>query len=180
MTQADLQEAVKAILMLRAEMTQREARMSAALDRRVESLQDEVQRFRGDIETLVESAGTRIADEARGVLVPLAQEYDGTVALASARVRMAGRSIWLWFGALAATMVLVLVTAWAVLGYHRRELAAIDAELRRYEQAVPVVQAFYASDAVICGGRVCVNVDPDGPPAGEGRQYRPAKARPSR
>lgn len=180
MTQADLQEAVKAILMLRAEMSQREARISATLDRRVQCLQDEVERFRGDIETLVGSAGTRIAEEARGVLLPLATEYDSALALASARVRTVGRSIWLWFGALAATVVLVLVTAWAVLGYHRRELAAIEAELRRYEQAALVVQAFYASDAVICGGRVCVNVDPDGQRAGEAGQYKPAKERLSR
>ncbi|MGY1457154.1 MULTISPECIES: hypothetical protein [unclassified Luteimonas] len=177
MTQADLQEAVKAILMLRSEMTQREARMSAALDRHIQALQQEARDFRSDIEGLVGGAGNRITEEAKGALGPLVAGYDGAVSATSARLRGAGQMIWLWFGALAATLLLVLVTAWAVLGYHRRELAGIEAELRRYEQAVPVVQAFYASDAVICGGRVCVNVDPDGQPAGEGRQYKPARAR---
>lgn len=65
-----------------------------------------------------------------------------------------------------------------VLGYYHRELAAIKDELQRYENAVPVVQAFYASDAVLCGGRVCTNVDPNAPRQGDKRHYSQAKPRP--
>nr|WP_245979226.1 hypothetical protein [Lysobacter pythonis] len=72
---------------------------------------------------------------------------------------------------------MVLLTSWAVLGHYRRELAVTQAELRRHENAIPVLQAFQASDAVICGGRLCVN--PDVQRMGDKRQYRQAKPRPA-
>ncbi|MEA5174738.1 hypothetical protein VB151_14160, partial [Xanthomonas fragariae] len=74
----------------------------------------------------------------------------------------------------------VLLVGWAVLGYYRRELAATKDELQRYENAVPVVQAFYASDAIVCADRICVNVDPTGLRQGDERQYRQAKPREQR
>ncbi|KAF1723970.1 hypothetical protein CSC78_14200 [Pseudoxanthomonas japonensis] len=73
---------------------------------------------------------------------------------------------------------MVLVVGWTVLGYYRRELAATKEELQRYEDAVPVVQAFYASDAVICGGVICTNGDPGGSRVGDRGQYRAARPRP--
>ena len=39
---------------------------------------------------------------------------------------------------------------------------------------------FYASDAVMCGGRICANADPNGQRLGDKRQYRQAKPRPAR
>ena len=72
---------------------------------------------------------------------------------------------------------LVLWMAWTVLGYYRRELAATKDELQRYEDAVPVVQAFYASDAVICGGVICTHADPGGMRVGDKGQYRAARPR---
>ncbi|AOL21727.1 hypothetical protein BGK55_15150 [Xanthomonas citri pv. malvacearum] len=83
----------------------------------------------------------------------------------------------MWFAAAGAILLLVLLVGWTVLGYYRRELAAVKDELGRYENAIPVLQAYYASDAAICGGRVCVNVDPNGQRAGDKRQYRQAKPR---
>ena len=44
-----------------------------------------------------------------------------------------------------------------------------------YENAVPIVQVFYASDAVICGGRICSNIAPNGQRAGDKKQYRQAQ-----
>ena len=179
-TPPDLQDAVKAILVLRAEMTQREARVSSALEGHVQALQHEARQFRAGLKGLVEGAGLRISQDAREALVPVAAEYDRTVSATSARLQAVDRTIRLWFGMVAVALCLVAMAAWLVLGHYRRELAAVQAELGRYEHAVPVVQAFYASDAVLCGGRVCVNIDPDGPHAGEGGQYRPARPRPSR
>ncbi|MBD9469793.1 hypothetical protein IB230_12125 [Pseudoxanthomonas sp. PXM01] len=72
---------------------------------------------------------------------------------------------------------MVLLVGWALLGYYRRELTTTKEELQRYEDAVPVVQAFYASDAVICGGVICINGDPSGARAGDKGQYRAAKPR---
>ena len=84
----------------------------------------------------------------------------------------------MWFAAAAAILLLVLLVGWAVLGYYRRELADVKEQLERYDNAIPVLQAYYASDAVICGNRVCTNVDPNGQRAGDKRQYRQAKPRP--
>ncbi|TDK20364.1 hypothetical protein E2F46_16090 [Luteimonas aestuarii] len=84
----------------------------------------------------------------------------------------------MWFGAAATTLLLTLLVAWAVLGYYRRELASAQDALQRYEDAIPVVQAFHASDAVICGGRICTNADPAGQQAGDRQQYRQARPRP--
>ncbi|QBG86809.1 hypothetical protein EYC54_02325 [Xanthomonas oryzae] len=84
----------------------------------------------------------------------------------------------MWFAAAAAILLLVLFVGWAVLGYFRRELSTVKKELQRYENAMRVLQAYSASDAVICDGRVCVNVDPNGQRTGDKHQYRQAKPRP--
>ena len=85
--------------------------------------------------------------------------------------------VWLWFGAAASLLFLTLLVAWLLLGYYRRALAAAKNELQRYENAVPIVQAFYASDAVICDGRICTNVDPNAQRVGDKKQYKQARAR---
>ena len=56
---------------------------------------------------------------------------------------------------------MALLVGWAVLGSYRRELAAATDALGRYAYAIPVLKAYYASDASICGERLCVNVDPN-------------------
>ncbi|RMH94564.1 hypothetical protein EBB59_01720 [Lysobacter pythonis] len=84
----------------------------------------------------------------------------------------------MWFAAAGTILLLVLLVGWAVLGYYHRELSAAKEELQRYENAIPILQAYYASDAVICGGRVCTNTDPNGQRTGDKRQYRQAKPRP--
>lgn len=66
-----------------------------------------------------------------------------------------------------------------VLGYFKRELGTVQHELQRYEDAVPVLQAFYASDALVCGNRICVNIDPTGQSVGDGKQYAPVRPRPA-
>jgi len=128
-------------------------------------------------------AGTRIAKEAKEAVTPVtpvAAEYDRAVSATSAHLREASRTVWLWFGIAGATLLLVLLVGWAVLGYYRRELAAAKDELQRYGNAMPVVRAFYASDAVLCGDRICVNIDPNCQKQGDDRQYRQAKPRPQR
>ena len=48
----------------------------------------------------------------------------------------------------------------------------------RYEDAIPVLEAYYASDVVICGDRVCANIDPKGQRTGDKRQYVQVQPRP--
>jgi len=173
-------DAIKALMMLRAEMVQREVRMSAAINEQVQALRQEVGQFRRDVAAVVDGAGVRIAQDAREAVFPVATEYGQAVSVTTAQLRGAGRTVWMWLGATVTILVLVLFVVWAILGYYRRELAATKDELQRYEDAVPVVQAFYASDAMICGGVICTNVDPDGSRVGDKGQYRAAKQRPSR
>lgn len=174
------QDAVKALLILRTEMAQREARMSASFNEQVHSLRQEVTQFRRDVAGIVNGAGAQIAHDAREAVTPVAAEYDRAISTSSARLQGASRTVWLWFGAGCSILLLVLLVCWAVLGYYRRELAAAQETLDRYEDAIPVVQAYVASDAVLCGERICVNVDPNGQRTGDQRQYREAKPRPPR
>lgn len=170
-------EAIKALMTLRAEMVQREARMSATINEHVQSLRQEAGQFRRDLLAIVEGAGTRIAQDAREAVSPVAAEYSHAVFATSAQLRRVYGVVWLWFVAIGTTLLLVLLVAWMVLGYYRRELSAAKEELQRYEDAIPVVQAFYASDAVICGGVICTHADPGGMRAGDKGQYRAARAR---
>jgi len=171
-------DAIKALMVLRAEMVQREARMSAAINEQVQSLRQEVGQFRRDVAGIVDSASARIAHEAHDAVSPVTAEYGAAVAGASAQIRGAGRMVWMWLISVGTVLVMALFAAWTVLGYYRRELASTKEELQRYEDAVPVVQAFYASDAVICGGVICAHADPAGARVGEKGQYRAAKPRP--
>lgn len=175
---AALENAAKATLALLSELSQREARRDASLDRQIESLRQEVSQFRRDVASLVEGAGARIAGDARHALSPAVVEYDRAVASTAQRLKQTGSLAWMWLGGATMLLGLVLVAGWAVLGHYRRELAAVQDELERYEDAAPVVRAFYASDAVVCGGRICSNEDPQGQRAGEKGQYRQAKPRP--
>ncbi|HEY1036306.1 MAG TPA: hypothetical protein VGE09_15125 [Pseudoxanthomonas sp.] len=170
-------EAIKALMTLRAEMVQREARMSATINEHVQSLRQEAGQFRRDVLAIVEGAGTRIAQDAREAVSPVAAEYAHAVSATSAQLRGVGKTVWLWFAAIGTTLLLVVLVAWMVLGYYRRELSTAKEELQRYEDAIPVVQAFYASDAVLCGGVICTHAEPGGMRAGDKGQYRAARAR---
>lgn len=176
----EAENAIKAILMLRAEMAQREASMSASFTQQIQALQQQVGQFRQDVAGIVRGAGAQIATEAKDAVSPVAREYDRAVSATSARLQGASKTVWMWFATAASILLLVLLVGWAVLGYYRRELATIKEELVRYEEAIPVLQAYYASDVVICGDRVCANIDADGQRTGDKRQYVRAKPRPPR
>ncbi|WP_313318551.1 hypothetical protein [Stenotrophomonas sp.] len=175
---ASTADAVKALLMLRSEMVQREARMSAAFDERMQALAQQVTQVRSDIAGLVGGASAQIAREAKDAVSPVATEYGRAVSATSAHLQGANRMVWLWLGAAASILLLVLLVGWAVLGYYRRELSQAKDELARYENAVPVMQAFAASDAIICDGRICINPDSAAKSQADNRQYRVAKPRP--
>ena len=168
--------AAQALMMLHAELTQREARMSASFNEQIQALRKEVQQFRRDIAGIVEGASAQIAREAKEAVSPVAQEYDRAVSATSSQLRSANKTVWGWFGAAALIVLLAIAVVWAIAGYYRRELVRIQDELARYESAIAVTQAFYASDATLCGGRLCVNVDPNAR-TGDKRQYQQAKPR---
>lgn len=173
-----LQNTLKLQSALMAKFEQREMRMQAAFDQRMQALQSEVAQVHRRVDGIVGGASSQIAREAKDAVTPVAAQYDRAVSATSAQLQKANKTVWMWFGAAGAILLLVLLVGWAMLGYYRRELIALKDELQRYEDAIPVLQAYSASDAVICGGRICSNDDPNGQRVGDKRQYRQAKPRP--
>ena len=171
-------DAVKALLLLRSELVQREARMGAAFDARMQAIGQEVSQVRTEILGLVDGAGARIAREARDAVSPVASEYGRAVSATSAHLQGASRLVGLWLGATGIALLLALLVGWAVLGYYRRELAQTRADLARHENALPVMQAFAASDAFVCNGRICIRPDPAITLSGKRKHYRSARTRP--
>ena len=177
---ASLQNTVKLQAGLLAKFEQRDAQLNAAVHQRMAAMQSEVQQLQRRVEGIVSGASSHIAEQAKVAVAPATAEVDRATAAFARQLQGAGRTLWTWYAGLAVLALLLATVAWAVLGYYRRELRTVKDELGRYENAIPVLQAYYASDVAICGGRVCVNVDPDGQRAGDRQQYRQARPRPNR
>ena len=177
---ASLQNTVKLQAGVLAKFEQRDAQLNAAVHQRMAAMQSEVQQLQRRVEGIVSGASSHIAEQAKVAVAPATAEVDRATAAFARQLQGAGRTLWTWYAGLAVLALLLAAVAWAVLGYYRRELRTVKDELGRYENAIPVLQAYYASDVAICGGRVCVNVDPDGQRAGDRQQYRQARPRPNR
>lgn len=175
---SSLQSTLKLQSTLLVRFEDRETEMRLAFEQRMQALQSEIALAQRRIDAVVGQACTRIAENADEVLRPMAVKHDQVAVDFAARMSSAGRMVWTWFGASAAIVLLVLLVMWLMLSHYRGELAVTKEELHRYEDALPVLRAFYASDAVICGERICSNADPDGQRVGERLQYRQAMSRP--
>lgn len=174
---SSLQNTLKLQSALMARFEQREMNMQAAFDQRMNALHSGVLQVNHRVDDIVGGAANRISQEAKHALAPLAAQYGRDVSTTSAQLQKANRTVWTWFLAAGSLLLLILLVGWSVLGYYRRELAAARDELGRYENAIPVLQAYSVSDAAICGDRICVNVDPGGQRQGNKGQYRQAKPR---
>lgn len=175
---SSLQDTLKLQSALMAKFGEREIRMQASFDQRMQALQSEVSQVHHRVDGIVGGASSQIAREAKNAVAPVAAQYGRDVSITSAQLQKANRTVWTWFCTSGSILLLVLLVGWAVLGYYRRELAVAKDELGRYEDAIPVLQAYYASDASICGDRICVNVDPNAKRQGNKSQYRQARPRP--
>lgn len=173
-----MKDVTRLLSALVAKFEQRETRMQAAIDQKLQTLQNEVAQLDQRVNNIVSGARARITEEARAAFAPMADEYNRAVSATTLQLRGASKTVWAWYSGIAALAVLILLVGWAVLAYYRRELAAAQEELQRYENAVPIVQAFVASDAIVCDGRICISADPDERPQGDQRQYRRARPRP--
>lgn len=177
--EAALTEAAKAILLMIATMEQREQRMHQTVDKEVLSLREEMNKVRSEVSALVRGASAQIAGEAKQAIAPVAASYDHAVT-ATTQLRSASKTVWLWFASGAALLLLSCVVSWAVVSLYRHELTDVKEQLQSYKSAATTLQAFYASDAVVCGDRLCVNVDPNGQRFGDKHQYHQARPRPQR
>lgn len=175
---SSLQDTLKLQAALMAKSEEREAHLQASFDQRMRTLNSEVAQVHHKIDDIVAGASARIAQETKDAMALVAVRYSRDVSVTSAHLRKASRTIWAWFCAAGLILLLVLLAGWAVLGYYRRELATAKDELGRYEDAIPVLKAYYASDASICGERICVNVAPNDQRQGNKKQYSRARPRP--
>lgn len=170
-------EIAKVLLALRTDISGHARKVQAMLEHDVQARAHSEQRFRNDVLRITGQAAERIASEASGALKPRLEEHSHALAVLRVQVERMGRTARAWTLASLATLGLTLVASLLVLGYVRRELATARAQVQRYDDAIPVLRAFHASDAVVCGDRLCVNVDTRGPRSGERRQYLPAQDR---
>jgi hypothetical protein len=173
-----MDDVVQGMMAMRAEMAQRESRMSVSFTQQLQQMQQKIDQARQDISGIVRGASTQIAQEARAAVSPVAAEYERAVSATSAHLKSAGKTVWLWFGATGAVLLLALLAGWLMVSWQWRETNTLKEEYSRYENAAAIIRAFSASDATLCGERICVNIDPSAPRLGEQRQYHQARPRP--
>lgn len=174
---ASLHNSLKLQAALMAKFEQSEASMQARINRHLEALEDGLSRTSGQVKSIVDNASSLIADDAVKNLSPIAAGFSHDV---SARLRSAHKTFSIWFTVAGAILLLVLLCGWITMGHYRQELATVREEVQRHEDAIPVLRAYAASDAILCDGRICVNIDSESRRLGEKRQYRQARQRPAR
>ena len=152
---ASLQNSIRLQAALMAKLEQRDRQM--------------VDRFDQQMRTLHEQAQLALA--------PAAIKYSQAVDKTCTRLHATQKMISTVFSLAGGALLLFLLVGWLTVGYYRRELDIVQTELQRHKQAMPILQAYAASDVMLCDGRICVNIDPAARAHGEKRRYRPAKRR---
>lgn len=115
------------------------------------SLRERVELADKRVNEIVSSAAVRIDEEANNVLRPLTSQYGRDISAMSIQLRRASRIAWSWACAAGSLSLLLALAGWASLNHYRREIATARSELDRYDAAIPVLQAYYVSDATLCG-----------------------------
>lgn len=168
---------LQALALLLARMEQRENQLHASLEHKAQAAHAELQQLQHRLSHIVSNAQTSISEQATAAMSPLAREYGQAVAGVATQLRSASRIVWGWYLALAGLGMLMALLAWGVLGYYQRELDDARQALARHDNALPVLQAFQASDASLCDGHLCIRADTTALRYGQDKQYIRAKAR---
>lgn len=82
------------------------------------------------------------------------------------------RTLWLWAAPLALLVGSVLAAAAAAYA-----VMTSRAEVARHRIEAALLRAYNRADVILCGERLCVNVDEQGARYGQHRQYRPVESR---
>jgi len=90
-----LQNTLKLQSALMAKFEQREARMQAAFDQRMQALQCEVAQLHRQVDGIVGGASSQIAREAKDAVAPIAARYDSAVSVTSAQLQKASKTVWM-------------------------------------------------------------------------------------
>lgn len=171
------QDLLQALALMLARMEQRESQLHAALQNKAQAAYNELQQLQHRLASCVGNTHSAISQQAAAVMAPVAIECKQAVADVTTQLRQASRIVWGWYLALAGLTLILAMLGGGVLGYYQRELAAARDALARHDNALPVLQAFQASDASLCDGHLCINADATAPRYGQNKQYIRAKAR---
>ena len=172
----NMQDLLRALALLLAKMEQRENQLHASLQQRGQAAHAELQQLQHRLLAIVVSAQASISEQASAAMAPAASEYRRVVAEAENQLRTS-RFVWGWYLALAGLALILAMLGGGVLGYYQRELATARDALAQHDNALPVLQAFQASDASLCDGHLCIHADATAPRYGDNKQYVRAKAR---
>ena len=173
----NMQDLLRALALLLARMEQRENQLHASLQQRGQAAHAELQQLQHRLLAIVVSAQASISEQASAAMAPAASEYRRVVAEAENQLRRTSRFVWGWYLALAGLALILAMLGGGVPGYYKRELATARDALARHDNALPVLQAFQASDASLCDGHLCIHADATAPRYGDNKQYVRAKAR---
>lgn len=171
------EELLQALALMLARLEQRETQLHTSLEHKSQSAHRELQQLQQRLAGMVGSAQAAITEQASAAMLPIASEYLRQTTAVTAHLRRAGHIVRGWYIGLMGLAVLLGVLLWAVLGYYRRELDAARQELARHDNALPVLQAFQASDASLCDGHLCIRAETTPRRYGQDQQYIRAKAR---
>lgn len=155
----ELRVAIQSLMVLSAEMSEREQRIA-------EMLIQNSNQIRHELHQESTQFSKHLMDETKRVLPPLVQEYDRIVSPVFEKVKQTHRTVNFWIMGIIGVFIALGIMSWFLVWQYKNEFM-------RYKNSVEIVRAFNASDAVVCDGRICIKTEP-------GKGYKPylrAKAR---
>lgn len=173
----DINHVLRALALMLARMEQREAQLHASLDNKAQSAHSELQQLQHRLAAIAGNAQAAISQQATAAIAPVSAQCNRAVTDLTGQLRCASRIVWGWYMGLLGLGLLLGLLAWGVLGYYQRELDTARQTLAQHDNALPVLQAFQASDASLCDGHLCIHADTTAPRYGQNKQYVRAKAR---
>ncbi len=173
----DVNDVLRALALMLARMEQRETQLHASLNDKAQSAHRELQQLQHRLAAMAGSAQASISQQATAAIAPASVQCNRAVTEVTGQLRRASRIVWGWYFGLLGLGLLLGLLAWGVLGYYQRELDTARQALSRHDNALPVLQAFQASDASLCDGHLCIHADATAPRYGDNKQYVRAKAR---
>lgn len=167
-----MEEAVKALLMLRSDIIEHGRKIEYKINEQHRALSNESERFRYQINGIVREAGQGIDKAAKQSLDSVNEDYRRAVDDMTEKVANADRIIKKWQIGGGVFLLCAAITMCALMYFLSSSLLKKKAELQNYENAVEVAKAYTNSDAYICGNRLCIK-----PGQNMGNGYRQAKER---
>lgn len=167
-----IEEAVKALLMLRSDIIEHGRKIEHKINEQQRALSNESEQFRHQINGIVREAGQGIDKAAKQSLDSVNQDYRRAVDDITGKVANADRVIKKWQIGGGVFLLCALIAMSVLMYFLSSSLSEKKAELQNYENALEVAKAYTNSDAYICGNRLCIK-----PGQNMGNGYQKAKER---